>query len=193
MRKLKKNKGAIIISIYNFYHHINPDYKKILLEIGVYGRSLPRIEEENNMKLVYINRIRDIFYKDGIVHLFTRLGGNNRETYKKEIDKLRNIGWFIRDFDCDFCNTYAVFLFNKKIDTKEYYRKGYSNEVKMVQEKSDKTKKLMNIMAKLINEEKPTLEEQFLCPYNIFIKENPNSKYNKIFAPLDWVFKIKKF
>jgi len=159
------------MSIYNFYHHINPDYKKILLEISVYGKSLPRFEGEESLNLIHITRIRDVFYKDGMVHLLTRMGGKNRKTYQNEIDKLRSIDGFIEDFDCDFCNSYAVFIYKKSIDTKDYYRQGYSNEVELIKQKSELTNKVNVAVAKVINEEDLTLEDKFIQPHNLISYE----------------------
>lgn len=45
------------------------------------------------------------------IHVFTRVGGGNRDGYVEEIEKLQGMEGYIEDFDDDFDSTYATFVF----------------------------------------------------------------------------------
>lgn len=46
-----------------------------------------------------------------VIHVYTRLGGNNRADYQPVIDQLRSSSAYVRDDDDSFDNTYASFWF----------------------------------------------------------------------------------
>jgi hypothetical protein len=64
-------------------------------------------------------RFRDCFladpehpdWDDGYIHVYTRTGGGNREEYVGEIQAMRDMETFITDFDDNFDNTYASWVF----------------------------------------------------------------------------------
>ena len=64
----------------------------------------------------HLYRVRDAWLeKDGtgrlFVHVYTRIGGNNREEYAAVIEKLRANPFYERDADDTVDNTYAGFWF----------------------------------------------------------------------------------
>lgn len=63
-------------------------------------------------------RFRDAFLKDEAhpefdnnIHVYTRVGGGNRESYKEQIDIMKADPHYISDFDDSFDSTYASFVF----------------------------------------------------------------------------------
>lgn len=57
-----------------------------------------------------INAPKDEAKEEGI-YIYTRVGGDNRESYENEISSLQKHEDYIRDFDDDFDCTYATFVF----------------------------------------------------------------------------------
>jgi len=107
------------MSMYNMLFSNNPDYKRILKSIGLEGGG-----PSTNSDLVYVERFRDSFYKDGIIYIYTRLGGGNREAYKECIEKLINNKYYIKNYDDELDCTYATFEFKKPdgVAISEYWR-----------------------------------------------------------------------
>ena len=63
-------------------------------------------------------RFRDCFVADtsrpdlsGCIHVYMRIGGGNRESYKSEIEKLRKIEGFVTDYNDKDDNTFASFVY----------------------------------------------------------------------------------
>jgi hypothetical protein len=59
-------------------------------------------------------RFRDCFVDidDKTINIYTRVGGGNRESHKDEIEELRKNQNYIRDYDDNFDNTFATFVFS---------------------------------------------------------------------------------
>jgi hypothetical protein len=64
-----------------------------------------------NLSATDFPRIRDVYYEDGCVVVFTRTGGGNREDYQDDIDRIRAHPDFVEDWDDDFDSTYMNFKF----------------------------------------------------------------------------------
>jgi len=47
-----------------------------------------------------------------VISVYTRVGGVNREDYQDEIQKLREMPNYLRDYDDDFDSTFATFVFS---------------------------------------------------------------------------------
>lgn len=79
-------------------------------------------------------RFRDCFVdREGDepqIHLYTRIGGGNREDYREEIDELTSHPNYISDEDDDFDCTYATFKFSVPEEWKEDFRKIMTGEIK---------------------------------------------------------------
>lgn len=63
-------------------------------------------------------RFRDCFIADdeypqwdNYIHVYTRVGGGNREDYVVEISELQEMDGYVTDYDDSFDNTYASFVF----------------------------------------------------------------------------------
>lgn len=64
------------------------------------------------------SRFRDCFVlasdlpaSENRICVYTRTGGNNRLDYADEIQAIQDMGWYERDEDDDFDNTYMTFYF----------------------------------------------------------------------------------
>lgn len=59
------------------------------------------------------DRFRDVWLNTvgTEIDVFTRLGGGNRQDYKDTIEKIRNNKFYLNDYDDNFDNTYAHFIF----------------------------------------------------------------------------------
>lgn len=72
-------------------------------------------------------RFRDCFVdtenEQPEIHLYTRVGGGNREDYEEQIEELRKHPNYLRDFDDDFDNTFATFAFSVPEEFKEDFEK----------------------------------------------------------------------
>ena len=86
------------MSLYNLMNGINPAAIFILPMLGHHPD--------------WYGRFRDCFVDDGMIHVYTRLGGGNREDYEDIIKKIRAHPDFVTDRDDDFDCTYATFIFN---------------------------------------------------------------------------------
>lgn len=65
-----------------------------------------------------VPRFRDCFLGDdehpeydGKIHIYTRVGGGNREDYQAEIGEMRGLDGYITDYDDSFDDTYATFIY----------------------------------------------------------------------------------
>ena len=67
-----------------------------------------------------INKPKDNALEEGI-YIFTRAGGGNREDYATEIKKLQKHTDYIRDFDDNYDNTYATFVFKIPLEWQQDY------------------------------------------------------------------------
>lgn len=71
----------------------------------------PMLTDENPQ--YFFPRFRDCWLSDSgdAIEIFTRVGGGNREDYEYEIEALRDMPTYQRDYDDDFDCTYATFVF----------------------------------------------------------------------------------
>lgn len=89
------------MSLYNMLMGVNP-FTPILK--GILG--FTRLEDD-------LYRFRDIYpNEDGDqVTVFTRIGGPNRKTHKEIIAYLRSHPWYEQDYDDEYDDTFASFVF----------------------------------------------------------------------------------
>jgi len=57
-------------------------------------------------------RFRDCFVKDNKILIYTRTGGNNRNTYAEENKTICNMNGFVSTYDDEYDSTYAMWVFN---------------------------------------------------------------------------------
>ncbi len=106
------------MSLYNMINGVNPATFFILPMLGKHPDEYPRFrdcwagktstDEENDqfgIPVIHNNP------EDKMISVYTRVGGCNRDNYEEEINKLRAIPEYIRDFDDDFDCTFATFEF----------------------------------------------------------------------------------
>lgn len=131
------------MSMYNLVNGVNQATFFILPMLGKHPDEYPRF--------------RDCFVEDGKIHVYTRAGGGNRESYEEEIEKLQNNQNYISDADDDSDCTYATFVFSIPDKWKNDFNKIINGEIK-------------NISPEYIAEMKkvfPKLEDKFNEIFNI--------------------------
>lgn len=71
----------------------------------------PMLTDENPQQ--FFPRFRDCYLSDDKNHIeiYTRVGGDNRDDYADEIEKLCSMPTYVSDEDDDFDCTYATFTF----------------------------------------------------------------------------------
>lgn len=89
--------------------------------------------------------------KEELISIYTRVGGGNREDYKKEIDELRAMLGFIRDYDDDFDSTFATFEFQ----IPEQFMKDF------IKIKEGKIREISNEYKELMYKIYPKLKDKF--------------------------------
>ena len=85
------------MSLYNMLNGVNQATFFILPMLGKHPDEYPRF--------------RDCFVSDNEIHIYTRVGGGNRNCGFGE-EKLQKHPQFLRDFDDDFDSTYATYVFS---------------------------------------------------------------------------------
>ena len=93
------------MSLYNIMAGINP---ATFLILPMLGKKHP----------AEYPRFRDCFIVDGEIHIFTRVGGHNRNCGFGE-KELQNHPNFLRDEDSPHDNTYATYMFSIPQEWKE--------------------------------------------------------------------------
>ena len=76
-------------------------------------------------------RFRDCFINNNEIHIYTRVGGNNRNNGYGE-EKLQQHPNFLRDFDDDYDNTYATYVFSIPKEWKNDFEKIKEGKLKEI-------------------------------------------------------------
>lgn len=121
------------MSLYNTLFGVNEDLPVFLGMLGV--------------NTEYFSRFRDVELTKGgtVIRVFTRTGGENREDYQDNWNKIRKNSLYIKDYDDDFDNTYAYIEFNIPDKYKETAIKMFKKEPISFKEKFDKELEEMTI------------------------------------------------
>ena len=85
-----------------------------------------------------------------LISVYTRVGGNNREDYEKEIAEMRAMPEFVEDFDDDFDSTFATYVFRVPEKFKDDF----------VKIKEGKIKETSQVYKDLVYEVYPKLKEK---------------------------------
>lgn len=92
------------MSFYNMVNGVNQAVFYVLPMLGKHPDEYPRF--------------RDCFVRDeehpeydNHIHIYTRVGGNNRDDYEAEIEEMREHPDFVADFDDSYDCTYASYVF----------------------------------------------------------------------------------
>lgn len=104
------------MSLYNQLFGMNKDAPVLLGMLGL------------NME--YFDRFRDVFLIDNgtKIIVYTRTGGDNRDNYQKNWEKVQNHELYIGDYDDVFDNTYAYIEFKIPSKYKETAKKMFKEE-----------------------------------------------------------------
>jgi hypothetical protein len=107
------------MSLYNILNGINQATFYILPMLGKHPEQYPRFRDcfvgklvnssKNDQFGIPLKKQKDLEKK--LISVYTRVGGNNRKDYKKEIEELRAIPEYVEDYDDSFDNTFATFVF----------------------------------------------------------------------------------
>lgn len=114
------------MSLYNNLFGVNEEMPVLLGMIGTNAQ--------------YFARFRDVeLIKNGtVIRVFTRTGGNNRENYQENWNKIRQHKLYIKDYDDDFDETYAYIEFDIPKKYKETARKMFNEEPMSFEDKFKK-------------------------------------------------------
>lgn len=93
------------MSLYNLVNGVTPATFFILPVLGKHPDSYPRFRD-----CFLFDEQRPEF--DGKIHIYTRVGGGNRDAYDEQIEELRRNPLYVTDYDDDFDNTFATFVFD---------------------------------------------------------------------------------
>lgn len=92
------------MSMYHLTQGVTPATFLILPMLGKHPDEYPRFRD------CFTSDAEHPEYNDHI-HVFTRAGGGNRESYEAEIAELQSHPNYVTDFDDSFDSTYASFVF----------------------------------------------------------------------------------
>lgn len=96
------------MNLYNMLNGVNPCTFLILPMLGKHPDEYPRF--------------RDCFIEEGQIVVFTRVGGNNRNSGFGE-DQLYSHPNFVRTYDNDFDSTYGYYVFSVPDEWKDDFEK----------------------------------------------------------------------
>ena len=105
------------MSLYNMVNGVQPATFFVLPMLGKHPDEYPRFRDCFVGKMFSDNETDQFGIpkhkhgKEMLISVYTRVGGGNREDYKDEIEKLREMPEYVEDFDNDFDNTFATFVF----------------------------------------------------------------------------------
>jgi len=122
------------MSLYQMTNGVNPATFIILPLLGKHPESYPRFRDcfitdskpKGMMEQICKCEPNDFSKHKNTIKVYTRVGGNNRESYREEIQELRNMPEYVTDEDDEFDSTYATFIF--KIPGK------YINDINLIKE-----------------------------------------------------------
>ncbi len=108
------------MSLYNLMNGVNQSAFFILPMLGEKHPDLyPRFRD------CFVNRESE----QPEIHIYTRVGGGNRQDYQEEIKALRSHPNYLHDFDDDFDSTFATFSFSVPNEFKEDFDKIMSGDM----------------------------------------------------------------
>ena len=106
------------MSLYNMVNGYRPEVYYILPMLGKHPDEYPRFRNCFSGKMTNSTTEVDSFDipmqiadEQKVISIYTRVGGNNRSDYIKEIAELRAMPEYLEDYDDTFDNTFATFVF----------------------------------------------------------------------------------
>lgn len=100
-------------------------YNAMITRIDNYKELLEAIYLPESM----IPRFRDCYLSPDLerIIVYTRTGGNNRNSYTREIDFLKSNKYYLKDYDDSFDKTYMSFEFKIPEDKLEYIKNKFKD------------------------------------------------------------------
>lgn len=108
------------MSLYNMMNGVQPETFIFLPMLGKHPDQYPRFRDcvigrmvnsdKNDQFGIPVKR-KEFTKGKREISVYTRVGGENRESYEKEIQELRNTPGYVTDYDDDFDTTFATFVF----------------------------------------------------------------------------------
>ena len=94
------------MSLYNLVNGMNPSTFFILPMLGKHPDEYPRFRD------CFVGNDEARSEYENCIMVYTRVGGNNRECFADEVAAMCDSPYFVGDFDDDFDNTYATYVFS---------------------------------------------------------------------------------
>jgi hypothetical protein len=126
------------MSLYNMINGVNQATFFILPMLGKHPDEYPRFRDcfigelensdENDQFGIPQKKTSD----EKVISVYTRVGGGNRDDYESEIEEIQKMPNYLKDYDDDFDNTFATFVFSIPEKWKTDFDKiteGNANEV----------------------------------------------------------------
>lgn len=113
------------MSLYNMMNGVSPAAFLILPMLGKHPDEYPRFRD------CFLNDEDHPEYADHI-HVYTRTGGGNRESYTDENQAMRDMPGFVTDFDDGFDSTFASWVFKVPERWRADYEKIKGRKIKEV-------------------------------------------------------------
>ncbi len=149
------------MSLYNMVNGVQQATFFILPMLGKHPDEYPRFRDCFVGK-IYTDKDKDQFGipvlkhgKEELIIVYMRVGGGNRDGFKKEIKELQNHSEYVEDFDDNFDNTYAIFVFKVSEKFKEDFKKIKKDNVLLI------SKEYKEVLYKIYPKLKEQLDEKF--------------------------------
>lgn len=113
------------MSLYNMINGVSSATFLILPMLGHHPDEYPRFRD------CFTNDEEHREYADHI-HIYTRTGGGNRDSYEAENDWMRSLPGFVTDFDDSFDSTFASWVFQIPEKWRADYEKIKDGRIKEV-------------------------------------------------------------
>jgi hypothetical protein len=171
------------MSTYTFLYGINPEYLEILKDIKVIGSNL-NIDAPTYTQ---IPRFRDVYYKNGVATILSRIGGKNKKEYIAVFENIVNNPNYIETIEFKTEDNYVLFNFRCKQEFKRYYlvRKIFTNQFEINHQTKEQFDLMKNIIGKIYSNQKLNEEELRRCPYNIIKQDDIRKDDSSVIAILD--------
>lgn len=150
------------MSLYNMLNGVNPATFYILPILGKHPDSYPRFrdcfvgeltnsKDEVDMFGIPVKKVSG----EKLISVYTRVGGGNRDGYEAEIEELRSMKGYVKDYDDDFDSTFATFVFKVPEDYETDYDLILENRL------AETSKKYQKLLVKVYPKLKSEFKEIF--------------------------------
>lgn len=105
------------MSLYNMINGVQPATFFLLPMLGKHPDEYPRFRDcfpgilTNSKEEDQFGIPKKQSNLDPFISVYMRIGGGNREAYEDEIKEMQKSAHYLKDYDDDFDNTFATFIF----------------------------------------------------------------------------------